>query len=66
MKKKKEYVCSDCGAAVGRSNLYVKRAVFALMGTSGRTLRSRVVAWLCLPCMNEDADFLRKEGEGVG
>jgi hypothetical protein len=48
------YKCSACDAELPRSELIVKRVQFRGMGKEGRIARSRVVAWLCLPCVLRD------------
>lgn len=48
------YVCSQCGANVGKDKLTVKRVMFQTAGMRFKTLRSRVVAWLCQSCRDED------------
>lgn len=56
-----EYRCSRCkrGAEDGvtREVLMVKRVQFMTMGAAPRTLRSRVVEWLCPNCVKADADW---------
>lgn len=64
-----DYKCSKCGAKpVGpggtvKEMLVVKKVLFAEMGTTGRTLKTRVVAWLCPPCTKEDEAWLQKDYE---
>ena len=55
-----DYSCTACGEAVGRKQLTVKKATFLEMGTGARTIRSRVVGWLCDPCLKKDADWNRE------
>lgn len=55
-----EYVCTECGATPGRQNLYVKRIQFQTMGEGARTIKSRVVGWLCAKCVTEDMDYNRE------
>lgn len=60
------YSCSICGRDVGRDNLRTKRVSFRDMGARGATVRSRVVAWLCIipqpngvpSCLDMDPDWL--------
>jgi hypothetical protein len=52
-----DYVCTSCGAAVGRNKLTVKKSVFLEMGEGARTIRSRVVGWLCNACLQADPDY---------
>lgn len=56
--------CTNCGNAPKganddekRKNLYVKRVEFRGFGYRGRSIRNRVVAWLCSDCMVNDPDF---------
>jgi len=46
---------------VGRALLTVKKVVFLEMGPGGRTVRSRVTAWLCPVCTAEDNDWNREK-----
>lgn len=63
--RKIEYRCSICGRLVGRNNLRSKRSVFREMGAQGSTVKSRVIAWLCVvphddggdACLYRDADW---------
>jgi len=50
------YRCTipECGAAVERSLLTVKKVYFNEMGMGGRVLKSRVIAWLCPACVAKD------------
>ena len=59
-----EYCCSKCGATPGRANLFVKRVQFTTMGEGARTVRSRVVGWLCGRCVNLDPDYNRESQAG--
>lgn len=52
-----EYKCTRCNRHVGRRDLTVKKAIFVEMGEGGRTLRSRVVGWLCGICLKEDTQY---------
>lgn len=62
----REYKCTICGAAPGLSEtesrdlLTVKKVSFLEMGLGGRTLRSRVVGWLCPRCVKADPDYQRE------
>jgi hypothetical protein len=49
-----QYKCSVCGREEQREDLTVKRVSFQTMGIKFRTIRSRVVAWLCDDCRSED------------
>lgn len=56
----KTYACTRCGTEVtDRDRLTVKKASFHGMGTKARTIRSRVVAWLCPECLKKDVDWNR-------
>jgi hypothetical protein len=53
-----EYKCTECDAITPREELTVKRVVFRQMGEFGRTLKGRVVGWLCPDCRDKDAVWL--------
>lgn len=54
------YACTKCGAEVAdRDRLTVKKSSFHNMGAKARTLRSRVVHWLCPECLKADPDWNR-------
>lgn len=57
------YACTnpECGREVPREQLVVKKAVFLEMGEGARTLRSRVVGWLCPVCVSKDPDWNREK-----
>jgi hypothetical protein len=55
------YVCTRCGRSPGRDSLTVKRVMFTTMGEGPRTLRSRVIDWLCDTCLEADADWHREK-----
>ena len=54
-----EYKCTRCNRETPRDELTVKKSVFLEMGERARTLRSRVVGWLCPPCIVDDSDWQR-------
>lgn len=54
------YVCTNCGMDKSKQDLTVKKVLFTDMGEGARTLRSRVVSWLCKSCLEEDFDFNRE------
>lgn len=56
-----EYKCNGCGAIKPRDELVVKKAVFASMGEGASTIKSRVTAWLCEPCVTSDPDWRREK-----
>lgn len=59
-----DYSCGnpDCpDPHVGREMLTVKKVVFLEMGLGGRTIRSRVSAWLCPHCLVRDPDYNREK-----
>ena len=70
--KKRTYTCTKCNRAVGRDNLRVKRVSFREMGENGKTVRSRVEAWLCTEpadnggpsCIEQDAAWTAKSHSG--
>lgn len=49
--------CSVCRQQYPKTHLRVKRCQFKEFGKGGRILRSRDVAYLCIPCMQEDPDY---------
>lgn len=53
------YACTLCGNDTKREELTVKKSTFLEMGEGARTVRSRVVAWLCPRCVIGDADWNR-------
>jgi hypothetical protein len=53
------YECSRCGKPTRREMITVKRAVFLEMGERARTIRARVVDWLCPECVAADVDWNR-------
>lgn len=53
----KEYVCSNCNKPSDRNLLTVKKVLFLEMGVGARTIRSRVVGWLCPPCVATDSQY---------
>lgn len=70
MAREIDYKCSNCGAKpVGPSGesvkemLVVKKVLFAEMGVTGRTLKTRVVAWLCADCTKDDPAWQQKDYE---
>lgn len=65
---KNEYRCTRCGrgqeAGVDRSKLLVKKSIFTTMGRGGKTVRSRVVDWLCDGCVKQDDDWNQVNTKG--
>lgn len=57
MANEKPYKCTVCNTEQPRNLLTVKKVLFLEMGVGARTLRSRVVGWLCPPCVAKDADY---------
>lgn len=56
----KTYVCSRCKEEQpSRDVLTVLKAVFTTMGAPSKTIRSRVIAWLCPKCLAADAFWNR-------
>ena len=53
----KDYKCTKCGAQSTRELLTVKKVLFLEMGVGARTLRSRVIGWLCPPCVAADEQY---------
>jgi rubredoxin len=67
----KVYKCTRCGAIPGdgtpeeaRELLTVKKVSFLGMGVAAKTLRSRVVEWLCPKCVAKDEDWNAPAFEG--
>lgn len=56
-----DYKCTRCGKPTERSLLTVKKVVFLEMGLGGRTIRSRVVDWLCPHDIALDDDWNREK-----
>lgn len=53
------YTCSKCKLPKKKEVMAVKRAVYYKVGKgAGKFLRSRTVAWLCPPCLEQDEDYL--------
>lgn len=52
-----DYRCTQCGEETPRELLTVKRVAFLEMGEGAKTLRARVVAWLCPICVATDKDW---------
>lgn len=52
-----EYACTSCGSMESREDLLAKRAQYQTLGREPKTLRSRVVAWLCPSCIAKDPDY---------
>lgn len=44
---------------VQRDNLRAKRVQFLKLGRNGRVIHSRVIAFLCLSCIEKDPDYQR-------
>ena len=40
--------------------LVVKKVLFTKMGSGAKTLKARVVGWLCTDCTKKDPDFNRE------
>jgi len=53
-----QYKCSDCGTPTKRELLAAKKVLFTGMGRGAKTYRSRVVGWLCPPCVKKDPQYL--------
>lgn len=60
-----QYCCDVCGDDVGRDNIYAKRVIFAQARRGGSVLKSRTVAWMCLPCLNKDPQFTSEKFVGA-
>lgn len=55
------YACTRCHTPTSREQLTVKLAMFREMGEGARTVRSRVIDWLCATCLDSDPDFNREK-----
>lgn len=53
------YKCSRCEQQQERDDLVVMRVQFMTMGKPPKTLRSRVVGWLCKSCVEADPAWNR-------
>lgn len=53
------YKCSRCGQEKARDELVVYRVQFMTMGKPNKTLRSRVLGWLCQSCVEKDPAWNR-------
>lgn len=56
-RKRPAYFCTVCGKRTQRSQLTVKRAIYAEMGRGGKVIRSRTTGWLCSTCRTADPDW---------
>lgn len=56
-----DYRCTNCSRDCNRELLTVKKTVFLEMGIGGRTVRSRVIGWLCPDCTADDTDWKREK-----
>lgn len=75
MAPKVDYRCTRCGVkpqseletegepVSARELLTVKKVSFLEMGAGGRSIRSRVLDWLCPVCVAGDPDFQLPEYE---
>lgn len=50
-----KYQCTVCKRTVPREQLTAKRISFQTMGERFKTLRSRVIGWLCEDCREKDS-----------
>ncbi|AUV60671.1 hypothetical protein HOS75_gp059 [Gordonia phage SteveFrench] len=51
------YACTVCGKQLPRDQLSSKKVLFAGIGNATTVFRSRVVDWLCDPCLGKDPAF---------
>jgi hypothetical protein len=58
--------CSGCGNITSPELLTIKRATFSPRLKSTKTVRSRVVAWLCEGCLDKDEDYNREAYSSTG
>lgn len=61
MPNQPHYACTQCKRNTPREDLTVKKAMFTEMGEGARTIRSRVVDWLCPLCLTKDTDYQREK-----
>lgn len=52
--------CSKCGNKTSPELLMVKRVQFLARVNLRKVLKTRVVAWLCEPCLDKDEDYNRE------
>ena len=52
-----EYKCTRCNKSEKRELLSAKKVSFQELGVRPRIIRSRIVAWLCPPCVARDEDW---------
>jgi hypothetical protein len=55
------YRCTKCKRDCKRAELTVKKAVFLEMGEGARTVRSRVMEWLCESCLEVDPEYNKEK-----
>lgn len=58
-----DYICTSCLSPTRRADLTVKKAVFLEMGAGAKTIRSRVIDWLCADCLASDPDYNREANQ---
>lgn len=54
MPREYDYHCTKCGKETKRELLTPKKVIFTEMGAGGKTIRARVIDWLCPPCVKSD------------
>lgn len=55
-----DYTCHRCLKQFDRETLRAKKVQYLMMGRNGKVIRSRVIEWLCVPCMEKDPDYNRE------
>lgn len=60
-----EYKCTGCEQITPREDLMAVRVSFRLMGDYGRTVKSRVVGWLCPDCLGKHPVWLDQSPSAV-
>lgn len=59
-----DYRCTRCGRDETKDRLTALKVSFLRMGIGGRTLKSRVIAWLCPGCLGKDKVYNSPEHSG--
>ena len=68
MPQTQTYTCGKCGNVRNRDDLLAKKVSYLTLGSKGRTIRSRTVAWICLECLanGKDPDFMIEAYDSPG
>lgn len=57
MSKRDDFVCTNCGEILPKSELSSKKVLFGGVGLNASVFRTRTVAWLCERCLGRDPDY---------